>query len=136
MIATSCRPPLLPSWHTVVETLAPDRTDQAFAIRILPGGARCDHDFLDAHVGDPFMEALAADSVTITNQESRHFVEWKSFDDLLRGPLRRRMSGDVEVNNMSSIMTKHDEREKYAKSRRGNSEEVDGQNVLDVECGQ
>ena len=51
----------------VVETLATDRIDQAFAIRILPGSARCDDDFLDAHIGDVFTEALAVDSVAITN---------------------------------------------------------------------
>jgi len=35
------------------------------------------------------------------------------------------MGGDVEMNNMSSIMTKDDESEQDAKRRRGDGKEVD-----------
>lgn len=45
----------------MVETLTTDRTDEAFAIRILPGRARCDEHLLDAHDCDARTECAAVD---------------------------------------------------------------------------
>ena len=54
---------------------------------------------------DSTLEELTVDRVTIAKQEASSLIEWERFNDLLRGPLRGRMSGDVEVNDMSSIMS-------------------------------
>lgn len=51
-----------------LEHVAPDRTKHAFAIRILSGGTQRDHDFFEAHVGDAFTEALAVDSLAISEE--------------------------------------------------------------------
>lgn len=89
--------------NDVVKALPPDRTNQAFAIRILPGGAPCNHDLLDSHVGDALTKAIAVDSVTITNQELRRFIERKRLDNLLCGPLRCWIRRDVEVDKPTSV---------------------------------
>jgi len=44
---------------------------------------------------------------------SRCSVPRKRFDDLLRGPLRSRVFGDVEVNNLPSIMCQNHEDEQH-----------------------
>ena len=49
----------------VVQTLAPNGSDQSFGIRILPGtGWRGDH-LADAHASDPAPEHVAVDGVAI-----------------------------------------------------------------------
>ena len=40
----------------MVETLSPDRSDQAFGVRILPRTRRRRDDFGDAHAGQPVLE--------------------------------------------------------------------------------
>ena len=48
----------------VVQTLAPDGSDQSFGIRIL-GTGRSGNSFADAHAGDPAPEHVAVDGVAI-----------------------------------------------------------------------
>jgi len=81
---------------------------------------------------DSTLEELTVDRVTIAKQEALSLIEWERFNDLLRGPLRGRMSGDVEVNDMSSIMTRHDEGEKWAKGRGEYSKEVNCSDVANM----
>src|SRR2546428_7486740 len=45
----------------VVQTLAPDGSDQSLCIRILPGAGRTRDHLADAHAGDPAPEQLAVD---------------------------------------------------------------------------
>ena len=116
----------------MIEALATDRSDEAFAIRILLGRPWRTHDFFDVHILDSTLEELTVDRVTIAKQEALSLIEWERFNDLLRGPLRGRMSGDVEVHDMSSIMTKHDEGEKWAKGRGGYSKEVNCNDVANM----
>ena len=50
----------------VIQALAPDRTDQAFDVWILPGRSRCRDDFFEAHALDATLEAVAVDSIANT----------------------------------------------------------------------
>jgi len=116
----------------VIEALPTDRTDEAFAIGILPRRSWSDEYFLDAHILDAVLEHIAADAIAMTNQESRHLIEWERFNDLLRRPFRRGMSGDVEVRDLSPIVPQDDEGEKYAKCRRGDGKEVDRDDISNM----
>jgi hypothetical protein len=49
----------------VVETVAPDRADQAFGERILPRAVRCREDFVDVHALHAVPKVLAVDLVTV-----------------------------------------------------------------------
>ena len=98
----------------VIQTLAADRSDQAFDVWILPRRSWRRDDFLDAHVLDAFPEKLAVDSVAITNEKPRCGIIEKRFDDLLSRPFSRRIGCNVEMNNHPPIMAKNDKREKHA----------------------
>jgi len=75
---------------------------------------------------------MAVDSTTIPNQESWRFVKRKRFDDLLRGPLGSRVSRNIEMYDLVSVMAKYDEREQNLEGRGRNREEVDGDDVFRV----
>jgi hypothetical protein len=46
----------------VVQALPPDRSDQAFYVRVLPSRARCDHLFFQANTGYPLHKPSAVDA--------------------------------------------------------------------------
>ena len=71
----------------MVEAFSTDRTHEPFAIRILPRRPWRTHDLFDVQVLDARTKRAAVDSIAITNQESRHLIEWERFNDLLRRPL-------------------------------------------------
>jgi hypothetical protein len=70
----------------------------------LPGRAWRDHDFLNAHVGETLTEIVVIDAVPTAQEIPWTLVEWKGFDDLLRGPLRRRVLGGIKVDHPALIM--------------------------------
>src|SRR5262249_43629636 len=71
-------------------------------------------------------------AISISSQIFRCGVERKSFEHLLRGPFRRGMSGDVEVDNASSIMCENDEHEQNFKPHRMDGEKVDRNQLRSV----
>ncbi len=116
----------------VVEAFSANRSDQAFAIGILPGrSSRNDH-FVNAHVLDPFPERFSVASVAVSEQIPRGLVEWKGFRDLLRRPQRRRMGRDVEMDHFPTVVPEHDQYVKDTKRGRWHGEEVDGRQVGDM----
>jgi len=91
-----------------------------------------DHDFLDSHVLESLLEAVAVGTIAITDQILRCLVEGEGLDDLLCGPCRGRMGGDSEVDEPASVMSEHDEAVEHAERNRVNGEEVDRGDVFDV----
>lgn len=113
----------------VVQTIVSDRANEAFAIRVFPWAARRGDDFLDAHVANTLLKSVTVDSIAITNQKTWRGIIGERFDDLLGSPLSRRIGSDVEVNDVSSVVTQHDKGEKYVKRGCGDGEEVDADDV-------
>jgi len=116
----------------MVEALAADRTDMAFAIGILPGRSWSDEYFLDTHMLDARTKRFAVDSIAITNQVARRFVERERFNNLRCGPLSRRRSRDVEVHDLSPVVAKDYEGEKDAECRRGDGKEVNRDDISNM----
>lgn len=114
----------------VVEAFAPNRADDSFDVWGLPGRARGRDDFLDAHVLDAIAEGLSVDPVAIAEDEPRCLVAGEGLDDLLCGPLSRRVGGDVEVHHGAPIMAKHDEAIQHTERGGRYREEVDRDDVL------
>jgi hypothetical protein len=86
----------------VVDALSTEGADHAFRKGILPGRSRRDEHFIDAHVLESMPEVVAIDPVSITEQVSGlAAVRREGLDDLLGGPLRRRVIRDVEVEDAS-----------------------------------
>src|SRR5262249_6812865 len=109
----------------MIQTFSADRTDHAFHISALPRRARSAKNFFDIHDFNLLAKLLPVDAVTISQQIFRCGVEGKGFEHLLRGPFRRGMSRDVEVDNASSIMRENDKHEKNFKPCSMDGEEVD-----------
>ena len=108
----------------VVETFSTNGSDDALNVRTLPWRSRSAEDLLDAHHLDLFSEIASVDSITVSQEIFRCAVERKGFHDLLRGPLCGRMSGDVKVDDPSTVMRKDDEDEQDFEPNRIHAEKV------------
>ena len=102
---------LFPVDNDVIQTFSTDRTDHALDVSSLPRRPRGAEDFFDVHDFELLAELLSVDPVAVSQEILWCTVEWKRFDDLLRGPLRSRMSRDVEMEHASSVMGEHNEYE-------------------------
>ena len=116
----------------VAQAFSADRAHKPLTIRGLPGRPRRANDFLDTHVLDALLKERTMDAVAITNQEAWSLIVGERLDNLLSRPLGRGMLGDVEVDDMSSMMTKNDEGKQYAESGCRNGEEIDRDNVTEM----
>jgi hypothetical protein len=83
----------------MVQTLAPDGSDQSLRIRILPRAGRTGDNLADAHARGPAPEHIAVDSVAIAQQPSRRRVLREGFNQLLRRPHSRGMFRDVDADD-------------------------------------
>ncbi len=110
----------------MVSAFSAKRPDDSFAIGILPRRlSRADH-FFDAERFDLLLEDVAEDRVSVTVKEPWFFSAGESLDDLLGGPLRGRILGDVEMNDAPSIVREYHEDVEHFESQRGHGEEVAG----------
>ena len=95
----------------VVQTLAPDGSDQSLRIRILPRAGRTGDNLADPHAGDSAPEHVAVDGVAIAQQPPRRRVLWKGFNHLLRRPHSRGMFRDVDMDDSPALMGEQDQYE-------------------------
>ena len=102
----------------VIEALAAKGTDHAFHERILPGRTRrCEH-LVDVHLLGSTPKIRSIDSITIPDDEARRGVPGPCLAELLRGPRRRRMRGDVHVDDAATVVRQHDEHEQTRGTKR------------------
>ncbi len=83
----------------MIQTLAPDRTDQPFDVSPLPRRPRRREHLLDALRFHLIHELLAEDLVAITEKVARRTVPRERFPHLLRRPLCGCTRGDCEMHN-------------------------------------
>jgi hypothetical protein len=115
--------------ENVIQTFASDRTDQALRERVLPGAVRCRQDFIDLHTLHSVAKLLAIHLVTIVEEIGGRGVVRERVHDLLGGPSRGGILGDVEVNDMPAVVGEHDKNEEDAQAGRGHGEEIDRDQV-------
>ena len=116
----------------VVGALAPDRTDQAFRERILPRRSVRGDDFFDVEIPRFLFENRSVDLVPISQQISWCRVPWERFDQLLSGPFRCRMCGNVEVGHTSAIMSQDHQDEQDPKRQRRYDEEIERDGLIEM----
>src|SRR5215469_812878 len=116
----------------MVQAFTPNRTDDAFDVTSLPRRPRSAEEFFDIHDRDLVAELLAIDSISISQQISRHGIKRKGFEHLLRRPFGRWMSCDVEVYDASSIVCKDNKNEEDFEPNGVDGEEVDGRELRNV----
>ena len=118
--------------NDVIEAVASQGSDEPLHERVLPRTSRCAKDLLDPHALDPSLKCAAVDRIAVPKQVSRRAVPWKGFDDLLPGPQRGRMLGDVEMNHLSSGMCEYDQHEQQLEPDRRHNEEIDRHQIREV----
>src|SRR5260221_11114510 len=87
----------------MVQTLAPDRSDQPFGKAVLPGRGWCNRFVPDAHGSQSACDDGAIDPIAITDHVTRSTVPRKSLGDLACDPLRRRIGCDVDPDEISAF---------------------------------
>src|SRR6202521_5062748 len=95
--------------NDVVQTLAPDRSDQPFGKAILPGRGRCNRFVPNAHGSQSACDDGAIDPIAITDHVTRSTVPRKSLGDLTCNPFRRRICCDVDPDEVSAVEPDDDE---------------------------
>ena len=78
--------PLVEDDH-VIETLAPNASNDPLDVRALPRRARRRQNLLDAESRDAPVEVGAVDSIPVSQHVTRRRVPKKRVDDLLSSPL-------------------------------------------------
>ena len=59
------------------------------------------------------LERRTVDRVPIPQEIARRGIPGKRLDDLLGGPLRRGMFGDIEMHDAPALMRQHDEHKQH-----------------------
>src|SRR6058998_931172 len=113
----------------MIQTLAPDRTDEALGERVLPGAVRRREDFGDPHALHSVPELLAVDLVTVAQEIGRR---GESVHDLLGGPVGGGVLGHVEVDDAPAVVSEHDENKEDAQAHGWHREEIEGDEIADM----
>src|ERR1700746_1347119 len=87
----------------MVNTLAPDRSDQPFGKAILPRRGRCSGLVPNAHGAQSACDDGAIGPIAITDHITRSPVPRKSLGDLACDPPRRRVGCDIDPDDVSAI---------------------------------
>ncbi len=93
----------------MVETFAPDRTDDALDVRRLPGRARRGEHFRDSHASQAFPCGAPIYAVAIADHVARCCIPWKGLGDLLGDPNRRWVSRNTEMHDPATVMAQDNE---------------------------
>ena len=70
----------------MIQAIAPDRSNDAFDVTILPWRSDRDGSIANSHPFDPPLEAFAIRPVIVAHQNVGCRVPWKCFSDLSRNP--------------------------------------------------
>jgi hypothetical protein len=116
----------------VIQTFAPDRANEPFREGVQPRALGPGQHVPDSHALHSAPKRVTVDAVPIAEEVRWRGVVRERLHNLLGGPVRGGMLGDVEVDETSSIVGEHDQDEEYPQARGGHREEIDGDQVPDV----
>src|ERR1700682_2855522 len=103
IVFQNAAPMCLPQNNDVIQTLAPDRSDQPFGKAVLPRRGWCGRPVPNAHGSQSACDDGAIDPSAITDHVTRSTVPRKSLGDLACDPLRCRVVCDVDPDEISAI---------------------------------
>jgi hypothetical protein len=95
----------------VVETLAPNGSDQALRVRILSRAGWTRNNFSNTHAGDMAAERIIVDDIAIAQEPLRCGIVWKGLNHLLGRPHGGGMFRDVEVDYSAALVGEQDQYE-------------------------
>lgn len=108
----------------VVQAFPADGANDSFSERILPGRSRRSRDFFDAHAFHAVLEIVAVDAIAIAKEKTWCLLVREGVDDLLRSPLGIGIRSDIEMNDLTTIVPKHDENVQHPKCSRRHGKET------------
>ena len=116
----------------LIQTLAPDRANQALHIRILLRRTGRDFQLLHSQSLDALSKNSAVNRIAITQEVPRRDQKRKSVDQLLAGPVGGRRLGHGEVENSATVMRQDDEAIEQAEGHRGDDKEIDRDDFFEM----
>ena len=111
--------------NNVIQTLSPDRSDNAFHIRILPRRARSRKYFFDAETFHSMSESITVDAITVAKQIAWSGIKRECLNQLLSRPHCGWVRCNIEVHDVTTVMAKHDKDIKNAKCGSRYCKEID-----------
>ncbi len=114
----------------VIQAIASKAANPSFGKSVLPRRSKGCALLFEAEPIDSASKYCPVDSVVVTDQIATRQVEWTSFHNLLRGPLRGRIVGYVEVKNSATVKAQDEEHVESAKGRRGHDSEVNCKSLV------
>src|ERR1700716_3518256 len=118
--------------NDVVQTLAPDRSDQPFGKAVLPRRGRCNWLVSDTHGTQSARDDSTVDSIPISDHIARSAIPRKCLGDLTCNPLRRRVGCDADPDEISAIKPNDDEAIQQLKTNGRHYEQIHGGDVRRV----
>jgi hypothetical protein len=118
--------------NDVVRTLTPDRSDQPFDKAVLPGRGWCGWLVLDTHGSQSACDDAVIDPVAIADEVARSFIPGKCLRYLTSNPFCRRVSCDVDLDEVSAVEPDDDEGIEQVETDGWDNEQVHGSNVWRV----
>src|SRR5437016_2495120 len=97
--------------ENMIQTLAPDRTDEPLRKGVLPGTERRGQHVTDSHALNALPKWVTVDAIAIAEEIGRRGVVREGVDELLGGPDGGGMLGDVEMEDAPAVGGEHDEGE-------------------------
>src|SRR5215831_2045544 len=88
----------------MIEALTTNGSDDSLYVGSLPRRARCRQNFADGHISNLLSEVVAEDRIAVAQQVTRVLGKGKGLPQLLSGPLRGRVGGNVKVQNAAAVM--------------------------------
>src|SRR5262249_40123679 len=89
-------------------------------------------DFFAPYILHAVLERRTVNGVPISEERARRGIPGKRLNDLLTGPLRRRVFGDVQMHDTSALVRQHDKHKKDFAAGSWHSEATTRHDVFDV----
>src|SRR6266508_2963777 len=115
----------------MIETLAANRPDEPFGIRVLPGRPRCREHFLNTHGLDCRCDFLKR-AIAIAYEIPWRLVPGKGFPELLCGPRGCRIRSHGCVHDAPAVMSEDYQHEQQSARCRRDHEEIGRHDLVDV----
>ena len=118
--------------NDVVQTLAPDRSDQPFGKAVLPRRSWRDRLVPDAHGAQSTSDDGTVDPIAIPDQVTRSFILGERLGDLTSNPLRCRVGGNIDPDQIPAIKPYNHEAIQQLKADGRDLEQIHGGDVRRV----
>jgi hypothetical protein len=110
-----------------------DQADDAFSIRVLPRQPPWGRDYFDNKFSRSPAKFDAIDAIIISHQIAKRFVSSTGLGEFPHRPRRRRMLGDVKVQDSSSIVAQDNQHERKSRKHSTTTDEKNTATVC-VSC--